>query len=83
MIEFVRRSSSDQVLLVDPEDPMVEEKQAEIYLYCAHEIAHQWTGNLVTTAWWDTIWLNEGITEFFTYFSGTTVNIYYRFSTAF
>jgi aminopeptidase N len=58
---------------VDPNDPMVEEKEAEIFLYVAHEIAHQWTGNLVTTKWWDTIWLNEGLTEFFTYFSGETV----------
>ena len=31
----------------------------------AHELAHSWSGNLVTNATWDDLWLNEGFTVYF------------------
>ena len=32
----------------------------------AHELAHSWSGNLVTNATWNDFWLNEGFTDYFT-----------------
>jgi aminopeptidase N len=46
-------------LLFDPKSSSGETKQ-NIYEVLAHEVAHMWFGDLVTMAWWDNLWLNEG-----------------------
>lgn len=47
------------ILLIDEKQGSVDLKKT-IADVIAHEMAHQWFGDLVTMKWWDDIWLNEG-----------------------
>jgi aminopeptidase N len=49
----------ERALLVDPKSTS-EATRRRVYEIVAHEMAHQWFGDLVTMAWWDDLWLNEG-----------------------
>jgi aminopeptidase N len=69
----------EHTLLLDPTISTQSDKQ-RVFSVAAHEIAHQWFGNLVTMGWWDDLWLNEGFASWMA--TRTTAKLHPEWHTA-
>lgn len=56
----------ESYMLVDPDNSSLTNKQL-VATVIAHELAHQWFGDLVTMKWWDNLWLNESFANMMQY----------------
>uniref|UniRef100_H2XYF3 Aminopeptidase n=1 Tax=Ciona intestinalis TaxID=7719 RepID=H2XYF3_CIOIN len=67
----------ETLLLFDANISSVHDKYS-IAQVIGHELAHQWFGNLVTAAWWNEIWLNEGFASYVQYIAVEGVKPEYK-----
>ncbi len=58
----------DALIVMDEDAPTPQQRRFGMVV--AHELGHQWFGDLVTPAWWDDIWLNESFANWIGYYIG-------------
>jgi aminopeptidase N len=69
----------EYAMLLNPAISTQADKQG-VFEVLAHEMAHQWFGDLVTMQWWDDLWLNEGFASWME--SRTTARLHPEWNTA-
>lgn len=71
---FIRESA---ILVPEDEERRSSAEHTErVSGIIAHEMAHQWFGNLVTMKWWDDLWLKEGFATYLSYVAIDNVSIF-------